>query len=126
MKQDKDGGITLGNTPEGYAPFHNDLDFEEQTPLDSTSEAEEESDPYLVEKIVAKRFRNNQYEYLIKWCGYGEKDNTWELHTNIPNNILTDYERNLTTTTSSTSRPRREGLRQCKKSTYSDDFINNM
>lgn len=71
VKQDKDGGITLSNNPEGYVPFHNELDFQALTAPDTTSEAEhveEESEPYLVEKIVAKRFRNNQYQYLVKWC----------------------------------------------------------
>ena len=117
VEQEKNGSVRLNSVPEGYTPVHNDLDFLTLIPHDTTCEAEKsenEDEPYLVEKIVQKRFRSNQYEYLVKWHGYVDSDNTWELPINIPSNLLFDYEKNLATP--STSYPRREGLRQSKKS----------
>ena len=31
-------------------------------------------------------------EYLIKWEGYGDGDNTWEPANNIPSQSITEYE----------------------------------
>ena len=46
---------------------------------DSTSDEE-----YEVEAILNKRInRVGKIEYLIKWLGYGHKDNTWEPDENI-------------------------------------------
>ena len=127
VEQNEDGCITLSAVPEGYTPFHDKLyiDLQATTPCITTAnEQHEECEPYLVEKVVNKRFRNGQYEYLVKWCGYCDKDNTWELHTNIPRPMLSEYEQSHLISQSSHSR--REGLRQLKKSTYCDDFIYNM
>ncbi len=33
---------------------------------------------YEIERIVDKRYRNNGLEYLIKWRGYPDSQNTWE------------------------------------------------
>jgi chromobox protein 5 len=35
-------------------------------------------DRYEIERIVDKRYRNNGIEYLIKWRGYPDSQNTWE------------------------------------------------
>ena len=121
IQHGEDGSITLSCVPEGYIPFHDELDLQTLLPNITSSE---ESEPYLVDKIVEKRFRNGQYEYLVKWRGYSDKDNTWELHTNIPTSILSSFEQSLSTPHS--SHPRREGLRLSKKSSYRDDFIYNM
>lgn len=52
-----------------------------------SSEAEEEEDGYVVEKILKKKkMSNGQIKYLVKWQGYEEeKDQTWEPKENLDN-----------------------------------------
>ena len=38
---------------------------------------------YPVEKIVADRMVNGKTQFLVKWVGYDERDNTWEPVTNL-------------------------------------------
>lgn len=54
----------------------------------------DEEDEEEIEEIVKKQFnsRLNQYEYLVKWKGYSSKHNTWELITNIPDDLFCDFE----------------------------------
>jgi hypothetical protein len=49
----------------------------------------EGEEQYKVEAIRAHRRRNNKLQYLIKWKGYPESDNTWELVGNVQAPLLT-------------------------------------
>jgi len=44
---------------------------------------EEEEEEYSVEKILDKRVKGGKTEYLIKWEGYPDSENTWEPEDNL-------------------------------------------
>ena len=46
-------------------------------------EQELEEGEYEVEKILKRRKRNNRFEYLLKYKGYPDSENTWEPRSNI-------------------------------------------
>ena len=39
---------------------------------------ENEGQEYVVEEVINKRTINGEHQYLIKWKGFRESDNTWE------------------------------------------------
>jgi hypothetical protein len=46
-------------------------------------------DVYKVEEIVERRkTQDDQWEYLVKWKGYRENKNSWEVRPNISANTL--------------------------------------
>jgi hypothetical protein len=53
----------------------------------SKSDAEESdnSDFFEVEKIISKNIKNGKTQYLIKWEGYPQDQNTWEPVENLSN-----------------------------------------
>jgi hypothetical protein len=64
-------------------------------------------DVYEVERIIDRR-RNegNKWEYLIKWAGYSEEENSWEVGANVSGNALKKFWEN-------------KGIQQRRKSTKS-------
>jgi hypothetical protein len=47
-------------------------------------ESEEEEPLYIVEKALAYRLRpDGQKEYLLKWRGYSDEENSWEPYNNL-------------------------------------------
>lgn len=47
---------------------------------------------FEVEKIMEKRSHNGRIEYLIKWAGYSDVDNTWEPIENISESLVKKFE----------------------------------
>ena len=61
--------------------------------------------------------------YLVKWCGYANSENTWELASNIRGKLLDDFEALLLQPTASAATPRCEGLRQNRKVVHRQDYM---
>ncbi|XP_026287756.1 uncharacterized protein LOC113213045 isoform X1 [Frankliniella occidentalis] len=59
----------------------------------------ESEDEFVVERIVSRRYniRKKAYEYLLKWEGYADDQNTWEPAENLADckHLLENFERNL-------------------------------
>ena len=75
---------------DGYVPFSDNVNIEERLETFGASNqvtTDEEQDE--LEEIVKKKFnsRLNQYDFLVKWKGCSNKHNTWELISNIPDNL---------------------------------------
>ncbi len=60
---------------------------EDPVPLPVIVDGEEE---YLVEEILDSRVnrRKKQFQYLVKWKGYGPENNSWESLENVDGNTL--------------------------------------
>jgi hypothetical protein len=40
---------------------------------------------YKVEKVIGSWKHQNRHEYLVKWKGYGDHENSWEPTANLTN-----------------------------------------
>ena len=45
---------------------------------DPTTDVKKEKEVFIVEEVIDSRIQRGRKEYLLKWEGYPESDNTWE------------------------------------------------
>ena len=68
----------------------------EQVPESLRATGELEEDVYHVERLVDRRTRRGRVEYLVRWVGYDEGDDTWEPREHLmagAERMVRDYER---------------------------------
>jgi transposase InsO family protein len=80
--------LALPNSMRIHPIFHISL-LEPTGNQETTAEPIAMDDTYEVEKILGKRARKGKIEYLVKWVGYDESENTWEPthHLNCPERV---------------------------------------
>jgi hypothetical protein len=73
--------VTLPDRMRIHPVFHVSLLKKTGNPVSTTDV--DVTDEFEVERILSKRYRKGQTEYLVRWKGYEETDDTWEPTKNL-------------------------------------------
>ena len=75
--------------------FDNNLDQQKarnnDIPNDNRSTLANDSNIYLVEQVKKHRHRNGKLEFLIKWLGFSNHHNTWDLESQLSPALVQEY-----------------------------------
>lgn len=80
----------------------------------------EEEEEYSVEKILDKRTKGGKVEYLIKWEGYPDSENTWEPQDNLDcPDIISNFEAKRTAASAKKEEPPKKRKKETETTTPS-------
>ncbi|VDI21081.1 Hypothetical predicted protein, partial [Mytilus galloprovincialis] len=88
IAEDDDEIGSNGYTARLNDPTQNDTQVQRHTNDDRKND---DSDLYLVERIVKAKRINNKMHYYIKWLGFGSTSNSWEPEENIPPELRHEF-----------------------------------
>ncbi|CAC5394344.1 unnamed protein product [Mytilus coruscus] len=86
--EDADEIVKTDTQPDSNDPIRNDTQVQRHTNDDRNND---DSDLYLVERIVKAKRINNKMHYYIKWLGFGNRSNSWEPEENIPPELRHEF-----------------------------------
>nr|CAB3228082.1 chromobox protein homolog 1-like [Phallusia mammillata] len=71
----------------------NTMGKKKDSELEVENDLEQEGDEYEVERVVDKKIVKGKIQYLIKWKGFSDSDNTWEPDDNLDcPDLIADFE----------------------------------
>ncbi|CAC5388195.1 unnamed protein product [Mytilus coruscus] len=80
--------VQTDTQPDSNDPIRNDTQVQRHTNDDRNND---DSDLYLVERIVKAKRINNKMHYYIKWLGFGNRSNSWEPEESIPPELRHEF-----------------------------------
>ncbi|XP_071176347.1 chromo domain-containing protein cec-1-like [Mytilus edulis] len=88
IAEDDDEIVRTDTQPDSNDPTQNDTQVQRNT---NDVRNNDDSDLYLVERIVKSKRINNKMHYYIKWLGFGSTSNSWEPEENIPPELRHEF-----------------------------------
>lgn len=79
------GGFVTEPQDDGCLP---PASVQENQDIDPSVAADPDDRHFLVERLVRKRVRGKRVQYLVKWQGYPEDENTWEDEKDIHHGLI--------------------------------------
>ncbi|XP_032365863.1 chromobox protein homolog 1-like [Etheostoma spectabile] len=75
-------------------------------------ECKKEEDEYEVEEVLDRRVVEGRVEFLLKWKGFSDEDNTWEPQDNLDLDLIAEYMPKHKETEEKKKEGKRKGVRE--------------